>query len=74
MSEVRNSEQKEHKCLYSEIFYGGQKLHKYFSLLLIGGMSLLTFSYIGELRNGRKFKCENEPLIVFIIILRRILF
>ena len=25
-------EQKEQKYLYSEIFYGGQKLHKYFVL------------------------------------------
>ena len=29
---------------------------------------------IGELRNGRKFKCENKPFIVFILILRRVLF
>ena len=29
MSEIRNSEQKGHKYLYSEIFYGGQKLLKY---------------------------------------------
>ena len=28
MSEVRNGEQKGHKYLYSEIFYGCQKLHK----------------------------------------------
>ena len=27
MSEVRNGEQKGHKCLYSELFYGGPKLH-----------------------------------------------
>ena len=25
---------------------------------------MLTCSYIGELRNGRKFKCENELSIV----------
>ena len=56
MSEVRNGEQKEKKLSYSEIFYGGQKLHKYFSALLIRGTSLLTCSYIGELRNGQKFK------------------
>ena len=31
MSEVRNGEQKEQKYLYSEIFYGGQKVHKYFT-------------------------------------------
>ena len=52
--------------IYSEIFYGGQKLHKYFSSLLIRGTSLLICLYIGELRNGRKFKCENKPFIVFI--------
>ena len=28
-----NGEQKEHKYLYFEIFYGGQKLHKYFFVL-----------------------------------------
>ena len=37
------------------------------------GTSLLTYSYIGELRNGQKFKCENKPFIVFILILRRVL-
>ena len=31
---------------------------------------MLTYSYIGELRNGRKLKCENKPFIVFILILR----
>ena len=35
--------------------------------------SLLTCSYIGELRNGRKSKCENEPFIVLTLILRRVL-
>ena len=74
MSKVRNGEQKEQKYLYFEIFYGGQKLHKCFSSLLIKDTSLLTCSYIGELRNGRKFKCENEPFIVFILILKRVLF
>ena len=59
---------------YSEIFYGGPKLHKYFSSFLIRGTSLLTYSYIGELRNGRKFKCGNKPFIVFILILRRFRF
>ena len=75
MSEVRNGEQKGQKYLYSEIFYyGGQKLYKYFSYLLTRGTSLLTCSYIGELRNGLEFKCENKPFIVFILILRRVLF
>ena len=59
--------------IYSEIFYGGQKLHKCFCSLRFRGTSLLTFSYIGELRNGWKFKCENEPFIVFILILKRVL-
>ena len=31
--------------------------------------SMLTCLYIGEVRNGRKFKCENEPFTVFIFIL-----
>ena len=35
MNEVRNGVQKEHKYLYFEIFYDGQKLHKYFRSLLI---------------------------------------
>ena len=70
----RNGEQKEHKYSYSEIFYDDQKLHKYFSSLLAKGTSLLTCLYIGELRNGQKFKRENKPFIVFILILRRILF
>ena len=70
---VRNDEQKEQKYLYSKIFYGGQKLHKYFSSLRVRGTSLLTCSYIGELRNGRKFKCENEPFFVFILTLRKVL-
>ena len=42
MKEVRNGEQKEKKYLYFEIFYGGQKLHKYFRSLLIKDTSLLT--------------------------------
>ena len=77
MNEARNGEQKEQKYLYFEIFYGGQKLlhtGKYFRSLLIKDTSLLTCSYIGELRNGRKFKCENKLFIVFILILRRVLF
>ena len=74
MNEVHNGEQKEQKYLYFEMFYGGQKLHKYFRSLLIKDTSLLTCQYIGELPNGRKFKCENKPFIVFILILRRVLF
>ena len=50
-----------HIYLYLEIFYGGQNLHKYFRSLLIKDTSLLTCLYIGELHNGRKFKCENKP-------------
>ena len=51
------------------------ELHnKYFSSLWVRGTSLLTCSYIGEVRNGREFKCENKPFIVFILILRRVLF
>ena len=74
MSEVRNGEQKRHKYLYSEIFCGDQKLHKYFSSLLIKDRSLLTCSYIGELRSDRKYQCENKPFIVVILILKRVLF
>ena len=62
------------KYLYPEMYYGGQKLHKYFSPLLVKYTSLLTCSYVGELRNGRKFKCDSEPFIVFIFILRRVSF
>ena len=51
----------------AEIFYGDQKPHKYFSFLRIRGTSLLTCSYIGKLRNGRKFNCENEPLLTVFI-------
>ena len=29
---------------------------------------------VGELRNGRKFKCESKSFIEFILILRRVLF
>ena len=43
-------------------------------VLLIRGTFRLTCSYIGELRNGRKFKCENKSFIVFILILRRVCF
>ena len=50
----------EKKYLYFEIFHGGKKLHTYFSYLLIRGTSLLTCSYIVELRNGRKFKCDTS--------------
>ena len=74
MSEVRSGEQKEHTYLYSEIFYGGQELYKYFSASRVRGTSLLACSYIGELRNSRIFKCENKPFIVFILILKRALF
>ena len=66
MNEVRNGKQKAQKYLFSEIFYGGQKVHKYFSSLPIKDSSLLTCSYIGELRNDWKFKCDNKPFIVFI--------
>ena len=61
------------KSMNIYIFYGGQKLHKYFCSLLVRGTSLLTCSYIGELRNERKLKCENEPFNVLILILRRVL-
>ena len=71
MSQVRNGEQKEQKYLHPNFFYGGQKLHKYFRSLLIKGTSLLACLYIGELRNGRKFKCENKPFVVFILILSK---
>ena len=74
MNEVRNGDLKEQKYLYSKIFYAGQKLHKYFSFLLIRGTSLLTSSYIGEIRNGRKFKCEKKPFIAFTLSLRRVSF
>ena len=70
MNEVRIGVQKEHKYLCFEIFYGGQKLHKYFRSFLTKDTSLLTCSYIGDLRNGRKFKCENKPFIAFILILK----
>ena len=33
----------------------------------------MTASYIGEVRNGRKSKCENEPFIVLILFFRMIL-
>ena len=33
----------------------------------------MTCSYIGEVRNGRKFKYESEPFIVLILLLRAIL-
>ena len=39
----------------------------FFFSLRVRGMSLLTRSYIGELRNGRKFECENESFIVLIL-------
>ena len=48
-----------------EIFYGGQKLHKYLRSLRTKDTAL---------RNGRKFKCKNKPFIVIILILRRVLF
>ena len=44
-----------------------------FVLYGVRGTSLLTCWYIGELRNGRKLKCENELSIVLILILRRVL-
>ena len=70
MNEVRNGEQKEQKYLFFEICYACQKLHKFHSLL-IKDTPLLTWSYIDELRNGRKLKCENKPFIIFILILLR---
>ena len=73
MGEVRHGEQKEPKYEFSDIFYGGKKLNKYFSSSQIKDTSLFTCSYIGELRNGLKFKCDNKPFIVFILILRRVL-
>ena len=33
----------------------------------------MTYWYIGKLRNRQKVKCENEPFIVLIYILRRVL-
>ena len=72
MSEVCDGKHKGHKYLYPEILYGSQKLHKYFSALLIRGTFLLICSYIVKLRNGRKFKCENRPFLVFILIPRRV--
>ena len=74
MSGVRNGEQKKQKYVLSEIFYGGQKLHKYFSSSLIRDKSLLACSYIGEERNVRKFTYKNKPSIVFVLILRKVLF
>ena len=40
---------------------------------MIRGTSLLTYWYIGKLRNRQKVKCENEPFIVLIYILTRVL-
>ena len=65
--------EKRTKYSYFKICYGCQKLHKYFRSLLIKDTSLLTYPYIAELRNGREFKCENKPFILFILILRRVL-
>ena len=73
MSEVHNGEQEGHNYLYSEIFYGVQKLNKYFCPLRVIGTSLLTHSYIGEQGNGRNFKCGDKRFIVWILILRRVL-
>ena len=47
---------------------------KYFRFLLIIDKSMLTCSYIGELRNGRKFKCDNKLFSVFVLIFKRVLF
>ena len=44
------------------------------NIIIFTSTSLSTWSYIGELRNGRKFKCENKPFIVFISILKIFLF
>ena len=57
--------------LYFKSFYGGQKLHKSFRSLLIKDTSLLICSYIGELRNSRKFEREDKPFIVFILTLEQ---
>ena len=51
------------------------KFHREFSSLLIKDTSLLISSYIDELRNGRKFECDNKHFIVFVLIIRsRVLF
>ena len=42
MNEVHNGDQKEQKYFDFKMFYGGQKLHKYFRSLLIKETSLLT--------------------------------
>ena len=64
---LRDGEQKEHTILYSKIYHGGQILPNYLGPNYLG---LLTCSYIGELRTGRKLKCDNEPFVVFILFLR----
>ena len=51
-----------------------RKCITFFSSLLSKDTSLLTCSYIEELRNGRKFKYKNKPFIVLILISRRVLF
>ena len=49
-----------------------RKLLKYFRSWLIKDTPLLTCLNIGELRNGRKFKCENKHFSsIFILILRK---
>ena len=35
---------------------------------------LLTCSCIGELLNDRKFKCGNKSFIIFVLIVRKVLF
>ena len=40
-----------------------------FNSSLIIGTSLSTCSYIGELRNARKFKSEKKTFVVVILIL-----
>ena len=50
-----------------------KSIHIYISNILIplrvSCTSLLTCSYIGELGDGRKSKCEDKPFIVPVLIL-----
>ena len=61
MRDVRNGEQKEHKYLYSEIFYGGQKLHKYFCFSR-GPPNGMNPSYISQ-----QFNWLHHLIIVFYV-------
>ena len=72
MGEVRNGEQKVHKCLYSEIFYGGQKVYKYLCLnfsctsrgslysLVAWNEPFIHFATV-QLVRGATEKGENSP-------------